>query len=55
MASSRKTSIIVLFSRWALPRSVPKGFSTMTRAPGARPAPATRWAIRPKSGGGTSR
>ena len=38
-----------------LARSVPNGFSTMTRASLARPAVAMPFAIRPNSGGGTSR
>ncbi len=55
MASSAKYWCMVLFSAIALARSVPNGFSTMTLAPVARPAPAMPSAIRPNSGGGTSR
>ena len=55
MASSGKTWFIVVLSSWALRRSLPNGFSTMTRAPSASPQVAMPLAMRPKSGGGTSR
>ncbi len=46
---------MVAFSCWALARSLPNGFSTMTRLFFARPAWEMPWAMRPNSGGGTSR
>ena len=46
---------MVSLSFRALCRSVPNGFSTMMRAFSARPAAAMPWAMRPNSGGGTSR
>jgi len=52
MSSSPKYSCMVRLSSWALVRSVPKGFSTMTRAPAARPAAEMPRAIRANSGGG---
>ena len=55
MASSAKYWCMVSLSCRELARSVPNGFSTITRAPRARPAPAMPWAIRPNSDGGTSR
>ena len=55
MASSGKYWCIVSFSFRELARSVPNGFSTITRAPAARPAVAMPWAIRPNRNGGTSR
>ena len=55
MASSGKYWCIVSLSCRELARSVPNGFSTMTRAPRARSAEAMPWAIRPNRTGGTSR
>ena len=55
MASSGKYACMVALSCCALARSVPNGFSTMTRLPVARPALEMPSAIRPNSGGGTSR
>jgi hypothetical protein len=55
MSSSAKNWCIVSFNAVALARSVPNGFSTMIRAPFARPAPSMPLAIRPKRNGGTSR
>ena len=54
IASSGKYWCMVSFSCREEARSVPNGFSTMTRAPLARPAVAMPWAIRPNSWAGTS-
>ena len=45
---------MVSFSFSELARSEPNGFSTMTRAPAARPAVAMPWAILPNRKAGTS-
>ena len=55
MASSPKYWCIVSLSLRELARSVPNGFSTMTRAPADRPAVAMPLAIRPNKNAGTSR
>ena len=55
IASSAKYWCMVSLSCRELARSVPNGFSTMTRASLARPAVAIPCAMRPNSGGGTSR
>ncbi len=54
MASSEKYWCMVSLSFWELARSSPNGFSTITRAPRARPAVAMPWAIRPNNSAGTS-
>jgi hypothetical protein len=54
MASSAKYWCMVSLSCRELVRSVPNGFSAMTRAPRARPVAAISSAIRPKSWAGTS-
>ena len=54
MASSAKYSCMVSFSLRELARSVPNGFSMITRAPAARPAVAMPSAIRPNKNAGTS-
>jgi hypothetical protein len=46
---------MVALSARALARSLPNGFSTITRESVARPAPEIPSAIRPNSAGGTSR
>ncbi len=55
MASSLKYRCIVSLSFREESRSMPNGFSTMTRAPWLRWAVAMPSAIRPNSTGGTSR
>jgi hypothetical protein len=53
--SSAKYWCMVSLSCREEARSVPNGFSTITRAPLARPAVAMPCAIRPNKNGGTSR
>ena len=55
IASSGKYLCIVTFSCREPARSLPNGFSTITRAPAVRPADAMPSAIRPNKNGGTSR
>jgi hypothetical protein len=54
IASSAKYRCMVSFSFCEPARSEPNGFSTITRAPAARPAVAMPWAIRPNRNAGTS-
>ena len=55
IASSPKYLCMVALSSRELARSWPNGFSTITLASLARPAVEMPCAIRPNSGGGTSR
>ena len=55
MASSGKYLCMVSLSCRELARSSPNGFSTITRAPPARPAVAMPCAIRPNRNAGTSK
>src|SRR5262249_33159983 len=50
--SSSKTECTVSFSPRAVPRSVPNGFSRMTRPRSARPAPARLSSTLPNASGG---
>ena len=53
--SSRKTSCTASFSARADSRSVPNGFSMITRARSARPASPSVRTIGPAAAGGTER
>ena len=52
---SSKIACTVLFSVWAEARSVPNGFSMMTRDPGARPAVPSMVTVDSKATGGMAR